>query len=190
MKTNKKQIRILFLLAVLLFTTVSFSSAYRNRQKTIENHIVFGDLELKLIENTIDDSGKEVPYIETEENISKQDSVSRIVKVENVCDNDMYVRIALNMIAEKGDKEKVDGNDYVSYDINENDWKYKDGYYYYRYVLKQRETTENLFENIYFDVDSISQDLSGGQLKLDVKVQAVQSKNNTDNALSAQGWPQ
>lgn len=183
--TDKKNI-VLIILVVLLFVTASYSSAFASRKKSISNHIVFGDLELVLIENTKDDSGKEVPFNNQDEVITEASVVSRIVRVENVCDNDMFVRIALNVDVEDENNNHKSGNEMVQYDINEKDWLYQDGYYYYKHILKARETTENLFEELTFDLED---DLVDSKLHLNIDVEAVQSKNNASNVLEAEGWP-
>lgn len=187
---SKNEIKILISLIALLLVTISFSSAFTSRKKVIDNHIIFGDLELELIENTLDESGKEVPFKEGENDISTVETVSRIVRVENVCDNDMYVRIALDAEGIESNGKAFDCDNLISYDINTNDWIYRDGYYYYNHVLEKRESTNNLFENITFDTSDMTANHADSKVNVDIVVQAVQSAHNADNVLDAEGWPE
>lgn len=181
--------QLLPLMIVFLLLSVSFTSAYNVSRQKIENYIVFGDLKLKLIENTIDENGNEIVFDNSAVDVSKTENVSRIVKVENVCDNDMFVRIKLDVTSKNNNDETISLNDHVSFDINNSDWLYKDGYYYYHKILKAGKTTEDLFDNISFDSNAIIADSYNGEVKLDINVEAVQSKNNGDDVLKAEGWP-
>ena len=189
MKRKHNMILVILIIIMLLGATVSFTSAFASRKKAIDNHIVFGDLELKLIENTINDEGIEGPFTSVKEDIAKANKVSRIIRVENVCENDMFVRIQLEIDAKNGKGEVIDGNQMITYDINQTNWIYKDGYYYYNRKLEKNEETENLFEHVFFNAQSVSKTNVGNELELHINVQAVQSEHNGENPLEAEGWP-
>ncbi len=186
MSSKKKKMLIVSIVAILLCALST--SAFLTSGEVTDNVITFGNLRLKLINNTIDNNGDEVSVKQLEEKLTAN-NVSRIIKVQNVCKNPMYVRVRVEFEGE--DKYgKFSTKDYVSFNRLDNSWISKDGWFYYNKVLKPKEKTSDLFRELRFDLDKLMTDHRGGTLQLNVKAQAVQSENNGSSAQNANGWPQ
>ena len=183
---NKKSKRIVIVLFLILLALAGLSYSFVIKSTTNSNIIKFGSLKLKLIETTLVD-GEEKEVNDGYEDVLKP-VASRMVRVKNVGKHPMYLRFSLNTYVITNDEKTSLGN-LVSYDVNETDYIYKDGWYYYKKVLLPNETTENLITKIIFDVDNIKQQYENGRLNFDVDVGAVQSENNADNVLEVEGWP-
>ena len=102
----------------------------------------------------------------------------------------MFVRVSLDMEGTDRNGEMIDNADALAgYTWNQTDWTYSDGWYYYKRVLEPGSETKELMTEVMFDIDRISAEYPGGNFKLDISAQGVQSKNNEDEALKAVGWP-
>ena len=76
------------------------------------------------------------------------DSFPKDVKIENKGPNDCYVRV-------KALCTNSDIQEYLSYDLDEENWAYDSftGYYYYKQVLKDGETSPSLFTTVTISKD-------------------------------------
>lgn len=186
MSSKKKKMLTVSIVAILLCTLST--AAFLTSGEVSDNVVTFGNLRLKLINNTIDDNGDEVAVNQLEEKLTGN-SVSRIIKVQNVCKNPMYVRVKIEFEGEDKNGE-FSTKEYVSFESSKSSWTNKDGWFYYNKILKPDQMTSDLFRELRFDLDKLMTDHSGGTLQLKVSAQAVQSENNGSSALSANGWPQ
>ena len=182
----------IFLAAVLALCLTAATTAFLTRQTTADNILTFGSLQLALRQTTLNSHGEEVPVAQDSTfDITSHSAVSRILRVENTGEHPMYFRVALHMAGTTADGKTFDTRDLVSYQLNEADWVYRDGWYYYKQILTPHETTNALMTQVIFqDINSITQTYPGSQFDLDVDAQAVQSENNTTDVLSATGWPE
>ena len=184
---KKKSLVVLVMLC--LITLISVTYAYIVRESNTSSIITFGSLKMELIETTIKD-GKEVRVANNDDmDISNTNTVSRIVKVKNIGNHPMFVRVSLNIKGKTKNKENIDTSNIISMNIKDN-WVYKDGYYYYGKVLKPDEVTSELIDEIIFNNNYILQNYKGSKFSLDIKAEAVQSEHNKDNVLEAVGWPE
>lgn len=167
----------------LTFTTVSVDT---------ESTVTFGNLALQINETMLDEEGEEIPCtLENAVPLARKSDVSRIVRVENTGRQPMFVRVALDMQGEDQEGGEIENaNALAEYALNEEDWTYRDGWYYYNALLEPGRETEALMTEVMFDINKITADYPGGNFDLDILAQGVQSRNNADNALDAQGWPQ
>ncbi len=186
-KIDKKKLTIISLCLLLCIGFFS-SVAYLIRTIDTDNVITFGNLKLQLINKTLDSNGKEVDVDKLEEKLSAA-SLSRRIRVKNICDNDMYVRVKVKLNGKKGD-ESFPVDVYADCNYNRADWQEKDGWWYYNSVLSSGKETENLLDTIEFNLNNLTSKYSGSKIIFNVEAQAVQSKNNGDSALNAEGWPE
>lgn len=185
-----KTILGVLLAAALLFCAAAATTAFWRGQITTENILTFGSLKLALRQTTL--SGQtELPVTDqTPFNITSHNGVSRIVRVENLCDHPMYVRVSLKMAGATANGVTFDAGGLVSYAINDEDWAYENGWYYYKTALGPHTTSEELMTKVIFDdISKITSDYPGGSFDLTVNAQAVQSENNAADPRSASGWP-
>ena len=159
---KKKTIMIVSL--VFIISLLSFTLAYVIRETDTSSIITFGSL-------TMD--------------ISNSTNVSRIVKVKNVGNHPMYVRLKLSVVG-KNNNDDIDLTDLVTIPILEN-WIYQDGYYYYNDILEKNEESTPLIEEIIFNQQTLANDYIGAKIKLEIDAYAVQSEHNSDNVLEAEG---
>ena len=184
--TIKKRAALIAAIVCCIAMVAAGSLAYFNAQETAKNFITTGALKMALHDETTD--GKPFP----EDGISgvvPATTVDKKVYVENVGNVDMYVRIALDKVITpaKGTQAELDFSN-ITLDIDSSKWTEKDGYYYYNRALKPGEKTEPLFTKVSFGAE-LGNDYMDAKVVIDVDAQAVQSKNNTDSALDAKGWP-
>ena len=184
--TIKKRVALIAAIVCCIAMVAAGSLAYFTAQETAKNVITTGALKMALHDETTD--GKPFP----EDGISgvvPATTVDKKVYVENVGNVDMYVRIALDKVITpaKGTQAELDFSN-ITLDIDSSKWTEKDGYYYYNRALKPGEKTEPLFTKVSFGAE-LGNDYMDAKVVIDVDAQAVQSKNNTDSALDAKGWP-
>ena len=117
------------------------------------------------------------------------DVVSKQVTIENICDQPFYLRVkVVNGI----DSDVLDADDCFKLNINDEYWKYKDGWFYYQGIVDPNETTPYVFSEVEIIGEKVDNDYIGKTLSLSVVAHAVQSAHNpiTDNDVSsAKGWP-
>lgn len=189
--SKKRRLAILLLVIIAFFILVISTVAFRIYNKTINNVITFGNIKMQLLQTTLNESNEEIVINNDENfNITYNSTVSRILKVKNLGKQEFFLRISLEMIGIDGNNQEFNANNLVAYDINEDDWIYKDGWYYYKDIIKENEITSNLITKIDFDIDNIMTNYLKGNFKFNAKAQAVQAKNNASNVLDASGWPE
>lgn len=192
MSKKKKTILIAFA-AALAILGASCTFAFITASLDTKNSITFGNLDLKINETELDSSGNEVEY-NTDEmvKLNSNNQLSRIIRIENIGNEPMYVRASLSLAGVDMNGKPLAGIDEVTaYTLNDNDWIYKDGWYYYKEILEPESESEALITGVEFDINQISSRYNGGDFDLDVHVQGVQSKNNDSvDIFSVQGWPE
>ena len=187
----KKRIIIIFLLTIIIvLLSIASIVAFVSRSTIAKNVITFGNLKMQLIQTTLNENNQEVEVENNENlNITNKPNLSRIVKIKNLGKHEFYARVSLHLIGVDEKNQEFEANNYVSYDINTEDWIYKDGWYYYKKIVKQNEFTSNLITEIDFDVNSITSKFYNAKFKLDINAEVVQAENNAENVLDALGWP-
>ena len=187
---NKRTVIVTLLIIVIVLLSIAWVLAYITRSTIAKNVITFGSLKMQLLETTLDERGQE---IEVENNeildITHRPKLSRIVKIKNLGKHDFFSRISLHLVGTDVNDQEFDATKYVLYDVNTEDWIYKDGWYYYKKIVKQNEITNNLITQVQFDVNNITSNYPNGKFKLDIKAEAVQAENNAGNVLDVLGWP-
>lgn len=157
------------------------SLAYFTAEETAYNVITTGSVEMKLVEQKKDGS----PF-EDVLGVMPGESVDKIVFIRNDGTAAFFVRIALENTVTVDGKE-LDFDKYISMDLNDEDWTYQNGYYYYNRALKPGEKTVPLFTKVSFAA-KMDNTYLGARVEIDVTAQAVQSANNGSDPLKAAGW--
>lgn len=176
---------------VLIFSTIGLVMAlisigvyaYFVFESTFRGVISTGSLKLKVYQESI--TGIDVTDSDFE--VMPGDVVSRIVTVENVGEQSLYLRVKLVTSVEN---DKLLAENILKMNINTDKWTYRDGYYYYYKVLDPGELSEKLFTKVTIDGELVDNKYLGKTILLDVVAQATQSKNNADSVLEAKGWPE
>ena len=187
MTKNRK--RVVMGLFLILCLGIFSSSAFLIRKIKTDNVITFGNVKVQLINHTLDENGKEVEVKDGKEELLIYVDVSRIIKVKNVCNHPVYVRVKLNTTGKKN-QEIFPAEDYVNYKFADEKWREKDGWIYYTDVLEPNKTTEDLMRGIEFDVNRLTSEYAGSDIEFKAEVQAVQSENNSKNVFAVEGWPE
>lgn len=185
---NNRKIMIL-LVIILCITAITFSYSYITLKFESDNIITFGSIKMKLMQKEVKDSKEFLVDNKNTINITGRKEINRKVYIQNVGNENIYVRISLDTFLVDNDGNKKSVNDLIRFDINDNYWIYKDGWYYYKNILKYNEDTPNLFTKIMFDEENITKEYEEGTIDLDITAQGVQSANNSSNVLDAEGWP-
>ena len=189
----KKKLLILAFLIICATTVATGTLAYFTAEDQAHNVITSGKVNIDLIETTINEDGTESPF-EDLIGIMPGTSVSKVVQVTNTGDAAAYIRIAVDkkIILASGNDDEVDMSLIsINYNIgsNEDQWTYKEGYYYYNSPLEAGNTTKPLFTEVKFD-KTMGNKYQEATTEIDVKAYATQVANNGDNVFDAKGWPE
>lgn len=179
----KNKLLIIVVSFVVIITMFSGIYAYFTFETTTRGVITSDSLKLEVHQESL--LGEELDNNDFK--VMPGDIVDRIVTVENVGNQPLYLRVK---IVTTVDDEDLSATDCLRVNINSNYWIYEDGYYYYYKTLDSGIETEALFTEVYIDGENVDNKYLGKSFKLDVVAQATQRKNNSDNVLEAFGWPQ
>ena len=180
----KRKILILSVLVICLAMVAAGSLAYYTADTKAHNVITTGDVAIRL--NEWADEARTEKF-ESPVGVMPGTEVTKIVEVENVGTGSAWVRVELTVEVWSSDKEQL-SPDPVTLDINDTDWTYQDGYYYYNKPLAPGEMTAPLFTTVSFD-EQMGNEYQNAEATIDVLAYAVQSANNGEDVLSANGWP-
>ena len=184
-KTMKKKIFILSLIALCVSLCLVGTVAFFAADRTARNVITAGNLQIELVET----DGNGHPF-EDVFGVIPGEKIAKVVAAKNPSERPCFVRISVDKRIQLA--QGVTGTpdlSLVAMDFNTTDWIEQDGYFYYTRILNPGETTEPLFTTVSFDA-AMNNLYKGSAAKVIVDVQAVQSANNGDTALAANGWPE
>ena len=180
-------------LALLMNQTM----AYFTRSKIVDNVFTTSEIDITLNEkrNVIGEDGehKQVDFADLEfNNVMPGQTISKIVTVTNKKESsDAYIRakVEKHFMKPETPSESDLSTDVIEMDFNQENWTFKDGWYYYNSVVKSGETTAPLFENVIFDGKEMGNEYKNTNCNISIVAQAVQVRNNETNVLLAKGWP-
>ena len=181
----KIKISVIALIAMILTFMSQATLAYYSTVGKATNVVTSGNIQFIIHEKT--DSGKEFPKEGVY--ITPGDIVSKQVSIESACEHPFYLRVKISYSV---DSEELSAEDCFKPDINEEYWKYHDGWYYYTGIVNPGETTPDVFSHVEIVGAEVNNKYLGKKLQLTVTAHAVQSENNpiTDgNTYTASGWP-
>ena len=188
----KRKVLILSVLAILIAILAANTLAYFTADTKAHNVITSGGVSIKLNEWA---NEARTEKFEDKTGVMPGAEVTKIVEVENVGTGTAWVRVELSIEVWLGDEyeEELPAEPvHLMYGdtagCNTTDWTYQDGYYYYNKPLAPGETTEPLFTTVTFD-PKMGNEYQNSTAHVDVNAYAVQSANNGEDVLSANGWP-
>ena len=189
----KRKILLLAAFAICASVAASGTIAFFTASETAHNIITTGSAKIAIIEKTLDDAGNEIDFPQTGiSGLMPGESADKIVTVENTGESDVWVRVLVNIaISEPGDPItnpliknlplEIDVNGVptpvVTLDIDDTNWIYEDGYYYYTSALMPGVITPPLFTKVSFAKET-GDAYQGCKILVDVTVEAVQTANN------------
>ena len=182
---------IIILLAVAAYGTWAYFTA----EARTTNVITTGTIDITLNETTTDADGNSVAF--PKEGISgvmPGQSVDKLVTVVNEGTGESWIRVGVSSRIDAADGtelplELTNGEDVLSFDINEEKWTDgEDGYYYYADPVDPGDVTEQLFSQVTFN-KLMGNEYQNCTAYVDVAAQAVQVKHNGETVFDAAGWP-
>lgn len=186
---NKQKVFAIALVVLLGTLAIGGTSAYFTYSDTARNVITSSGVKIELIEDTeeVGVDGRPIPFTNVD-NAMPGDRISKIPKIKNVDEGEVFVRMRLFASVEYADgrEEKISPT-LFNLDFSRS-WSSKDGYYYYMYPLGKGETTQALFTTVVIP-KTLADKYQNAKFALTLKGEAVQTANNGATALEAQGWP-
>ena len=185
---GKLKIRCLTIAYIAIaFTFLTQSTlAYYSTVGKATNVVTSGNIQFIIHEMT--DQGTEFPTEGVY--IVPGDIVSKKVSVENVCEHPFYLRVKLVYGV---DSQELSADDCFKLNIDETNWQYVDGWYYYKGIVEPGQTTPDVFSKVEIVGSKVDNSYLGKTLELTVVAHAVQSENNPvegTDTYTASGWPQ
>lgn len=180
----KRKILILSVLVICLAMVAAGSLAYYTADTKAHNVITTGSVDIELNEWANEERTEK---FENQTGVMPGKDVTKIVEVKNVGTGSAWVCVEMfvDVYAENGKQLPTEP---VKLDINDTDWTYQDGYYYYNKPLAPGATTEPLFTTVSFD-EQMGNEYQNAKAMIDITAIAVQSANNGETVLEATGWP-
>ena len=194
-KKDKTLERSLISALVLLVVTLGFFTAqtyayFVESTTSGANQVITGHLDVELLTIHDDDGGQpERAAIPTK--IMPGTSVKQgEVVVKNAGSLPVYVRVQV-------EKSILESENEISADLDslifcnfmaDGSWVLQDGYYYYTEALVPGDLTTALFDTVIFS-PNMGNEFKNSKIQFRVICQSVQSNGNSDNPLTAFGWP-
>lgn len=174
---------ITLLICVILISLISGGSLASRNTKGITDNVISSDqIKVKLINRT--SAGDDMP--EMLYAILPSEKIDNVVEVKNTCDQDEYVRVRFKLVITDEDGSEL-STEHFTFRVNENDWTYKDGFYYYNKILPAGGTSDYLYDLITVGSE-IDNSYAKATARVDILTDAVQVVNNGVSPLDAEGW--
>ena len=180
---NKAKLLFVAIAAIIVTMFSQGTYAYYTTIGRATNVVTSGNIQFKIHEKT--DSGSDFPADGVY--IVPGDIVSKKVYFENTCNHPFYLRVKLI----KGiEGSELSAEELLKLDIDEQNWTFVDGYYYYNTVVEPGSTTPVLFSKVEIVGDKVDNSYLGKILQLTVDASATQSENNPAlHPWTSLGWP-
>lgn len=173
MEKKKKIILTACLLTVLLFGILTIQAMTETR---VTNPVHTGVVDIELDEYQINEKGEEEPF-QDNPTVLPGMMISKIPRISNL-GYDCYVRAKMEF--------DIEGMDESYQELGKNWFLAEDGYYYYKEVLKHGDATD-IFKGIKIPID-FPQEMEEKQFHLEIKTDAIQSKNFDPNFDAGKPW--
>lgn len=184
-KIKLRFLTISFIAMAFIFMTPS-TLAYYSTVGKATNVVTSGDIQFIIHETT--EQGTEFPTEGVF--IVPGDIVSKEVSVENVCTHPFYLRVK---IVYGIDSQVLPVEECFKLNIDEENWQFVDGWYYYKGIVEPGATTPNVFSKVEIVGNKVDNNYLGKTLSLTIAAHAVQSENNPiegADTFTASGWPE
>lgn len=206
----KKKILLLAFLAFCSSVAVTGTLAYYTHEDRAHNVITSGNVAIELVEKTLD-GNTEIDFPKDGiSGVMPGTSVSKIVAVKNTGSADAWIRVSVDMEIHDQNASSTASNsgkklpltiqkenrtiDVITLDVDDANWIYENGYYYYKKPVNPDAFTSTLFENVAF-AKEMGNEYQNCKVLIDVSAEAVQAANNPiptasgSNASDVKGWP-
>ena len=184
----KKKILLVAILVICLSVVATGTLAYFTAEGTARNVITTGGVGIELIDKHVGDDGVEVDFpAEGIPGVMPGCSVSKIVAVTNN-QAEAWIRVGVEKVVTAADGSALP-TDLITFEVDATKWLEKDGYYYYRTPVATGESTDLLFDEVFFD-GAMGNEYQGCKVEIIVGAQAVQTANNGTTVEEAAGWPE
>ena len=110
--------------------------------------------------------------------------------MENVCTHPFYLRVK---IVYGIDSQVLPVGECFKLNIDEENWQFVDGWYYYKGIVEPGMTTPDVFSKVEIVGNKMDNAYLGKTLTLTIEAHAVQSENNPvegTDTFKASGWPE
>lgn len=181
----KKRILCLTILAICLATLATGTMAYFVAEETAYSVITTGYLYMDLVQETKD--GKPLPQGGVL-NVVPATAVDQVTFVANRGSVPFFTRVVVEKVIypAEGSDAQLDA-ELVTLNINEDYWTEKDGFYFYKRILRPGQETQPLYTEVGF-APEMGNEYMDAKVEIRVLAQAVQSANNGTDATQALGW--
>ena len=186
----KKKILAIALVVICLSIVAYGTHAYFTYDIIATHVVTAGNVRIELEQLSVLTPGGVPIEFDRPNDIVPGTSVSKIVQVKNTGYAAAWVRLELTkeIILADGVAGEVDLS-LVSYEINDEYWAEKDGWFYYLQPLEPGATTEPIFTEISFSA-SMSNMYQKSKSEINVLAHAVQTVHNGESVFDAAGWPE
>lgn len=157
---------------------VGGSLAYSARQKSAHDTFSTGHIHVKLV----NEKGNAYGYY----GVIPSAEYGNSVYAENTGEYDAWVRISIELDCRKPSGESLP-NAGMYPEIDDENWIYSNGYYYYKKALHAGEKTCHLYDRFVFD-GSLGNSYRDAVLYENIRLEAVQCANNGSSPFLAEGW--
>ncbi len=182
----KRRLILVSLFAIIVTLLSQGSLAYYTTVGKAVNVVTSGSIKMQIVEKGYGDT----EYPEEGIYIMPGDVVTKKVSVKSLCDHPFYLRVK---VVYGVNSTELSAEDCFKLNINEQDWIYSDGWYYYKKAVDVGEETSNVFSQVEIVGNKVDNSYIGKTLTLTVKADAVQSENNpieNGDVTTAEGWPE
>ena len=184
----KKKILLAAALAICLAVAASGTLAYFTSGDAAHNVITTGGVKIAVVEKMQSEDGVLVDFPkEGMRGVMPGSDISKIVRVENTGESEAWIRVKVEAKITSADNEELPV-DVMHYEIGENWHMDFDGFLYYAKPVAPGESTEMLFDTVRF-APEMGNAYQNCTANIWISAQAVQTANNGETVLEAQGWP-
>ena len=190
---KKLVISSIAVLAVIVAAFAAGTIAYFNDGED-DNLIIAVDgsnLSGEIVEYTVLEEGEDPVLGPTSMRIVPGGTVQKSVAIENTGSMGMYLRMSVDkeFTLSEENAGKTTDPDLVSFNLNEENWELRDGYYYYKRVLSKGETTEPLFTEVNFS-GNMNNTYTNSTITFTLKAYATQIPADAESVFDVQSWPE
>lgn len=181
----KKRVLCLMVLVICLAMLASGTMAYFVAEETAYSVITTGSLHMELVQETAD--GQPLPQ-EGVLNVVPATAADQVAYVANKGSVSFFTRVVVEkkLYPAEDSGAQLDAA-LVTLNINEDDWTEKDGFYFYKRILRPGQETAPLYTEVGF-APEMGNEYMDARVEIHVLAQAVQSANNGTDATQALGW--
>lgn len=195
----KKKLAVISVLALCFAIAAGSTLAYFTDSKTAHNVITSGGVGITVVETTKNPDGTEVEFPKDGiTGVMPGAAVSKIVSVKNTGESEAWIRVKVDTTMTNAKNEQLPSSikltddtsvDLVSFTVDEENWTYQDGYYYYTDPVAAGDSTAVLFSEVNF-APEMPNAYQNSTTIINVSAQAVQTANNGKTVMAAAGWPE